>query len=371
MHTDGGASESVPTVRTPGVRSPKSPGRTALSGSTTGVVWSPPSPAAADSVRPAGITVALFGPVGAHWLLSAAAGAAGATKVRAHTIAMTAIFLIIVTVSADTRPGSLKRDPVYGPGGRDLHCSREVADGSRRVAEAGEIVVIGRGFVAVVGVALLVAGCGSARAAGSRTMTLTLVRHGQSTGNASGLIDTTTPGPELTPKGWCEATVAATQLAPNHYDGIFASTMMRTQQTATPTSQALGEPIEMLPGLREIEAGQYEGTPEADAPKTYWAAPQRGLKGGRSARIPRSVNGYEFETRFNEAVQHIYDSGDQNPVAFTHSVAIMVWVLMNVRNPDLSLLTSKPLPNVGHVVLTGNPTDGWTLTDWDADPPPC
>jgi broad specificity phosphatase PhoE len=202
-------------------------------------------------------------------------------------------------------------------------------------------------------------------------MTLTLVRHGQSTGNASGLIDTTTPGPELTPKGWCQATVAATQLAPNHYDGIFASTMMRTQQTATPTSQALGEPIEMLPGLREIEAGQYEGTPEADAPKTYWAAPQRWLKGDRSARIPGSVNGYEFETRFNEAVQHIYDSGDQNPVAFTHSVAIMVWVLMNVRNPDLSLLTSKPLPNVGHVVLTGNPTDGWTLTDWDADPPPC
>ena len=38
---------------------------------------------------------------------------------------------------------------------------------------------------------------------------------------------------------------------------------------------------------------------------------------------------------------------------------------------DLSLLTSKPLPNVGHVVVTGNPTDGWTLAEWDADPPPC
>src|ERR1700743_3032363 len=226
-------------------------------------------------------------------------------------------------------------------------------------------------FAALVAVVVLIASGGPARAAGPRTITLTLVRHAQTAANASGVIDTSVPGPEITPKGWCQATVAATQLAPNHYDGIFASTMMRTQQTATPTSQALGEPIEMLPGLREIEAGQYEGTPEADAPKTYWAAPQRWLKGDRSARIPGSVNGYEFETRFNEAVQHIYDSGDQNPVAFTHSVAIMVWVLMNVRNPDLSLLTSKPLPNVGHVVLTGNPTDGWTLTDWDADPPPC
>jgi broad specificity phosphatase PhoE len=235
----------------------------------------------------------------------------------------------------------------------------------------GENVTTVRGFVALVAVAVLVSGCGSARAAGPRIITLTLVRHGQSAGNASGLIDTKTPGPELTPKGWCQATVAAAQLAPNHYDGIFASTMIRTQQTATPTSQALGEPVEVLPGLREIEAGQYEGTPEADAAKTYWAAPQRWLKGDRSARIPGSVNGNEFEARFNEAVQHIYDSGDANPVAFAHSVAIMVWVLMNVRNPDPSLLTGKPLPNVGHVVLTGNPSDGWTLTEWDADPPPC
>jgi hypothetical protein len=81
--------------------------------------------------------------------------------------------------------------------------------------------------------------------------------------------------------------------------------------------------------------------------------------------------GNEFEARFNEAVQNIYDSGQQNPVAFLHGAGIMTWVLMNVRNPDLSLLTSKPLANVGHVVVTGNPTDGWTLAGWDADPPPC
>ncbi|MFZ0718516.1 hypothetical protein [Mycobacterium sp.] len=24
-----------------------------------------------------------------------------------------------------------------------------------------------------------------------------------------------------------------------------------------------------------------------------------------------------------------------------------------------------------HVMVNGNPTEGWTLTDWDADPPPC
>ena len=228
-----------------------------------------------------------------------------------------------------------------------------------------------RRFVVIVVVGLLIASCASARAAGPRTITLTLVRHAQSDANASGVIDTSVPGPDITPKGWCQATITATQLAPNHYDGVYASTLIRTQETATPTAQALGEQVTVLPGLREIEAGQYEGAPAADKATTYFAAPAKWIQGDRSARIPGSVDGNEFNARYSEAVQRIYDSGQQNPVAFSHSAAIMFWVLMNVHNPDLSLLSTKSLPNVGRVVLTGNPSDGWTMTEWDADPPPC
>ena len=219
-------------------------------------------------------------------------------------------------------------------------------------------------------IALLAAGCAPARAV-AHSVTLTLVRHGQSASNASRVIDTSTPGPELTAKGRCQATAAAAQLAPRHYDGVYASSMIRTQETAQPTAQALGEPVTVLPGLREIEAGQYEGKPESAIPQTYFVAPQQWLKGDRSARIPGSVDGNEFNARFDEAVQRIYDSGNRNPVAFSHSGAIMFWVLMNARNANPSLLTSKPLTNVGRVVLTGNPSDGWTLTEWDAPPPPC
>jgi broad specificity phosphatase PhoE len=228
-----------------------------------------------------------------------------------------------------------------------------------------------RRIVAAILVAVLASGCGSARAAGPHTITLTLVRHGQSAGNTSGVIDTTTPGPDLTPTGSCQASAVGAQLSPNHYDRVYASTMVRTQQTAVPLAQALGEHVDVLPGLREIEAGDYEGQPVAVAGPTMFAAPQRWLQGDRGARIPGSIDGNEFEARFGEAVQRIYDSGAQNAVAFSHSEAIMVWVLMNVRNPDLSLLHTKTLPNVGRVVVTGDPADGWTLTEWNADPPPC
>ena len=116
------------------------------------------------------------------------------------------------------------------------------------------------------------------------------MRHGQSAANASGLIDTSTPGPELTPKGWCQATIAATQLAPNHYDGIYASSMVRTQETATPTAQALGEGITVLPGLREIEAGQYEGTAGGRHPADLLRRPAA-MAAGRPQRADPGLGG--------------------------------------------------------------------------------
>jgi broad specificity phosphatase PhoE len=138
--------------------------------------------------------------------------------------------------------------------------------------------------------------------------------------------------------------------------------MVRTQETAAPLSQALGKPVTVLAGLREIEAGQNEGLRETTAPQ--YPAPMAWLHGDRTARIPGSVNGDEFESRFNDAVNAIYDSGETNPVAFSHGEAIMFWVLMNAKNADMSL-ANDPLPNTAHVVVTGNPVDGWTLANWN------
>lgn len=219
--------------------------------------------------------------------------------------------------------------------------------------------------LAAIGLAVAVWSAPVAPAGGYRTITLTFVRHAQSEGNASGLIDTSTPGPALTGFGRGQAVESARMLAPNHYDGIFASTMVRTQQTARPMADTLQEPVTVLPGLREIEAGVYEGRPEASAADTYFGAPQRWVQGDRDARIPGSVDGNEFDARFDQAVQEIYDTGDDKPVAYSHGGAIMLWVSMNVGNPDPHLLRTHPLDNTGTVVLKGNPTDGWTLVDWD------
>lgn len=198
-----------------------------------------------------------------------------------------------------------------------------------------------------------------------RTMTITFVRHGQSEGNVSGFLDTTIPGPALTEKGEQEADAFAEQFSPNGYDGIYASEMIRTQETADPMKAELDESVNVLAGLNEINAGWAEGKPDDEGMAIYTIAPMAWLRGDRTLRIPGSVDGNEFNDQFTEAVQKIYDSGDDNAVAFSSAASIMFWTMINVVNPDDSLITEHPLPNTGYVVIEGSPQNGWTLVNWN------
>jgi len=198
----------------------------------------------------------------------------------------------------------------------------------------------------------------------NRTITLTLVRHGQSEGNRSGRMDTTVPGPALTDLGTAQALMIANRLSGNGYDGVFASTMVRTQQTAEPMAQRRGGVVTAIQGLQEIEAGNFEGKPEASAAKTYYGHIIHWTTGDRGARIPGSIDGNEFDDRFDRAIEEIYATGDSHPIAYSHGAAIAAWATMNAENPRPDLMKTAPLPNTGYVVLTGKP-DNWKLVDWN------
>ena len=217
--------------------------------------------------------------------------------------------------------------------------------------------------VVVLAAAIVVGACSSGPH--TRTITLTFVRHAQSESNADGMVNTDVPGPGLTEEGRGQAQQIARQLARNKYDGVYASNMIRAEQTAAPLAKELGEQVEVLPGLREVSAGWYDDTPTSMSNATYLLAPKDWLNGDRMDAIPGSINGNQFNEQFTAAVQKIYDSGNTKPVAFSHGVSIMYWTLMNVKNPKDSLATSHPLPNMGRIVITGSPTTGWTLKDWD------
>ena len=226
---------------------------------------------------------------------------------------------------------------------------------------------------------------GSAPAWADDSIVLDLVRHGQSVDNAAGIIDTTPPGTGLTQTGYDQANTVAQAIQAEYgkdIAGIFASEESRSQETAAQLADLLpaNTSVQILSGLNEIPAGSFEGDPTNSLEGIlYLLAPLSWVFGDvlvPDVRDP-SVNGITFDEGFSNAVQTIYDgtvgsAGSSAPtdVAFSSEGAIAVWTMMNVNNPDFSVLLQELvsneqfLPNAGQVVVEGSPGD-WTLVSYD------
>jgi hypothetical protein len=239
--------------------------------------------------------------------------------------------------------------------------------------------------VGLLSTALLSIGAATAQADDS--VTLDFVRHGES-GDMTA-VNTLVPGPELTETGQQQAQDIANVLAGNSIDEIYASSMVRSQETAAPLADALHLPVQILPGLNEIDAGIFEGMPVnvGDLPlggALYLLAPALWTLGlDFVPQLGSSIdpNGIAFDESFSGAIQTIYDgsvannTGDITDAVFSHEGAIAIWALMNVDNPDFGLVlnelfsTGELLPYTGQVVVDGSPGN-WTLVSWDGTPVP-
>lgn len=215
------------------------------------------------------------------------------------------------------------------------------------------------------------------------SIVLDFVRHGES-GDMTA-INTMVPGPELTETGEQQASDLAGALQHSGIDEIWASTMVRSQETAMPLADALTLPIQPFQaGLNEVDAGIFEGAPVnvGDLPlggALYLLAPALWTLGLTS--VPElgstDANGIVFDARVDDAVQQIYAgsvAGDTDAV-FSHEGTIAIWTLMNVHNPGFAVVlnelfsTGELLPYTGQVVVEGSPGD-WTLVSWDGTPVP-
>lgn len=91
--------------------------------------------------------------------------------------------------------------------------------------------------------------------------TLWLVRHGESTWNASGLVQGQASGPVLTDKGRREAALLTERLGAGRVDGIYTSDLDRARETASIIGGALRVPLHVDAALRERNFGVAEGHP--------------------------------------------------------------------------------------------------------------
>ncbi|GAB3078815.1 histidine phosphatase family protein [Intrasporangium mesophilum] len=194
-------------------------------------------------------------------------------------------------------------------------------------------------------------------------MRLFLVRHGQTHANVSRQLDTAVPGLDLTDEGRSQAVMLASRLGDEDLGAIYTSDLVRTQQTAAPLAEMLGLTMVVLPGLREIQAGDYEMStdwkPYIDAVVRWRDDPGHAIPGGDS--------GVGFMTRYEAAIRRIATDGHESAVAVSHGAAMRVWCAATLHLPS-EFFDTRRVDNTHVVTMEGDPDSGWRLLAWGDEP---
>lgn len=192
-------------------------------------------------------------------------------------------------------------------------------------------------------------------------MRLLLVRHGETASNIDRKLDTAMPGPPLTELGHKQARELADTLAGENLAAVYASIGLRAQQTALPTAERFGLPVQILEGVHEIQVGALEGRNDPEAYQTYLDTVIKWAEGELEVPFPGGgETGQQVLDRFLGAIDSIRQDG--TVMVVTHGGAGRMGALALASNVPVELAENL-LPNTGVVVLESE-GDGWVCRSW-------
>jgi broad specificity phosphatase PhoE len=148
---------------------------------------------------------------------------------------------------------------------------------------------------------------------------LILIRHGQSEGNAKGVLQGRLDF-GLSELGRIQARATAERLATGRFDRLVTSPLRRAYETAEALAAAAGLPIEPEPGLMEYDLGEVSGLSGAEMRARY---PEIAAAYARRERprFPGEEGRDVFQARVRAAFEALRDSG-QDVVAVAHGGVI-------------------------------------------------
>jgi len=194
------------------------------------------------------------------------------------------------------------------------------------------------------------------------TVRVLLVRHGETSSNVAGLLDTAPPGADLTERGREAAAGLVGRLAGEPVDALLVSPLARALQTITPLARARALPPTVDDRLREISAGDLEMRGDAEAMRGYLGAVLSWVTGDLDARVTGGESGREACVRFDAALDAAVQAGSRNLVVVTHGAMIRAWCAIRAGVP-FGVFAAHPVPNTGIVALEGVP-GSWSVTSW-------
>lgn len=192
--------------------------------------------------------------------------------------------------------------------------------------------------------------------------TLYLIRHGEAEWNRDHIMMGNTGDSPLTKDGVRQVKDTAEGLSDVHFDAIFSSDSIRTQQTAEIMRLERELAIQTTKLLRERSFGKYEGKPAAD----YWKAIQHQLKEVEELSEKEMWDytyGGDLESdaalaaRFITYLREIAESHPGKTVLVTTHGAMIRIFLMRVGWAKYGELPGGSFRNAGHVRLKSDGVD--------------
>jgi broad specificity phosphatase PhoE len=189
---------------------------------------------------------------------------------------------------------------------------------------------------------------------------LLLIRHGRTASNVTRLLDTAPPGAPLDNVGLDQARALADTLADEPIEAVYASDLIRSQQTAEPLALRHGLEVIVRAGVREIQAGEDEMSADWVRYLTTIISWQSNI----DTRIPGGETGREVLARFDAVLGEARAKGHRTIAVVSHGAMIRTWAATRATNLTVDFLRTTSLENTLVVDLADAADGSWQVTRW-------
>ena len=163
-------------------------------------------------------------------------------------------------------------------------------------------------------------------------MTILLVRHAQSAGNAAGVLSGAADLP-LTDLGRAQAAALGERLTSLSIAAVYASPLTRARDTAQATADRVGLPVTIVDGLREASLGAAEGLSWAEI-RERWTL---GSGATWADAIPGAEPGGEVRARVSATIDELLERHPDEVVLCVSHAGTITHALQHVLGTPLDV----------------------------------
>ncbi len=169
---------------------------------------------------------------------------------------------------------------------------------------------------------------------------LHLIRHGEVAGQYHRVFGGSRIDMDLSPKGHEQARLLADYVRRHKIDAVFASPMLRVQQTLAPLRGHYPNPVVILDDLREVDFGDWTGLTWVQVKDRFGTSAYDWLDHLEAGTIPNGENSAALQGRVDTCLRAILQKhAGQSIAIYCHG---------GIVRALLSLLVEIPLPKLAY-----------------------